>query len=114
MSSTGLNGMTIQAAKKFVNGLLSRHTKGLFKDTSWEPIHKTFAELSRHGIELSKESNRYVTDEKGTPTSKRWEFQIEFVNQKGRDSVLYGVVVASGAGSVADPLDRYDVVAYVS
>jgi hypothetical protein len=114
MGSDGLNGMNVRAARKFVNELLGKYTKGFFKDTYWQPIHKTWTLLAEHKIDAIPTSNRYLTDEKGTPTSKRWEFIIEFTNDKGKDVTLHGVMVASGAGSVSDPLDRYDVVAYVS
>ena len=111
--SPGLNGMKNREARKFVNELLQRHTKGIFRDNSWQPIHKTFKELARHSIEYVIQKAEYLK-EHGIPTSKVWSFEIEFFNEKGRKTTLYGRIVASGAGSVKDPLDRYDVTAYAN
>ena len=43
------------------------------------------------------------------PTRKEWHFEIHWDNDKGKYSKMGGVVTASGAGSVDDPLSRYDV-----
>jgi hypothetical protein len=112
--SPGLNGMKNREAKKFVNNLLHRHTKGFFNDDYWQPITKTFKELSRHGIEYVIEKTQYLKNDDGAPSAKIWSFTIEFYNDKSRKTTLYGTITASGAGTVADPLSRYDVVAYVS
>lgn len=125
VSSEGLNGMSNRDAKKFVNTLLGRHTSGFFRDNGWTPIHKTFKDLDRHGIDYSITSSDYGVSRNFQDTwsgekwkipndFKQWKFEIEFQNNKGRETTLYGVMTAHGAGSVEDPLDRYDVTAYVS
>jgi hypothetical protein len=43
------------------------------------------------------------------PQRKTWKFEIRFTNPKGKQNVMYGALVAAGAGSVKDPLDRYDI-----
>jgi len=48
------------------------------------------------------------------PMRKIWQFEIPFTSERGRKGTLYGRVVAAGAGSVEEPLDKYDVTAYVS
>ena len=35
---------------------------------------------------------------------------MDFLNDKGRPTILYGVVVAAGCGSSSDPLSKYDLV----
>lgn len=110
--STGLNGMNNREAKKFLNYLLEKHTKGYFNDESWAPVHKTFKELDKHSISYDIQSSKY-RKENGIPVAKRWMFTVNFINDRGRPAKLNGTIVASGAGSVDDPLDRYDVVAYI-
>jgi hypothetical protein len=58
--------------------------------------------------------NQYLHNEQGVPNGKTWKFTIKFENNNRREMTLYGIVTASGAGTVADPLSRYDLVAYVS
>jgi hypothetical protein len=43
------------------------------------------------------------------PVRKIWKFEVKFVNNRDKDDVLYGRITAAGAGSVEDPLERYDV-----
>jgi hypothetical protein len=113
LADDGLNGMSNREAKKFVNELLTRHTKGYFRDEAWNPIRKTFKELDRHNVNYKVLDSKYRKNEDGNLVSKRWLFEVNFTNDKGRDTKLSGTMVASGGGSVADPLDRYDVVAYI-
>jgi len=119
---SALNGMSKREAKKFVNGLLSWGTKGFFTDDNWRPVHDAFKRLRDHGVDYTLTKAEYRTSrdrEKmyghgAMPDAKEWKFEIEFENERGRPATLYGIIVASGAGSVEDPLDRYDIVAYVS
>ena len=114
MGSAGLNGMNNREARKFVNALLHKHTGGLFRDEYWAPITKTFKLLSEHEIEYEIQKTEYTQDANGNPDSKTWTFEIEFTNDKGRPTKIHGRIVASGAGTVNDPLSRYDVVAYAN
>jgi hypothetical protein len=111
---SALDGMTKQRAIRNVNKILGKLTGGLFSDDYWKPINDTFKLLSRAGIDYKITKTQYTKNSDGVPESKRWNFEIEFVNNRGRVNKLYGVIVASGAGTVADPLSRYDVVAYAS
>ena len=92
--------------------LLHRHTKGFFRDSGWNPVHKTFKELSRHGVDYVIKSSDYYWDQ-GKMSGKVWRFEVEFYNDKGRPTTLYGTITAAGAGSVKDPLDRYDLTAVI-
>ena len=112
--SPGLNGMKNREARKFVFQLLHRYTKGFFKDDYWQPITKTFKLLQQHGIDYVIQSTQYYEDDRGNPNAKVWRFEVDFVNDKGRLTTLYGTITASGAGTVADPLGRYDVTAVIS
>ena len=52
-------------------------------------------------------SGRMGTDPM-TDVAKEWNFTIWLDNSKG--TKIYGHMIASGAGSVSDPLERYDLV----
>ena len=87
---------------------------GMFKDTNWAPIHRLWKELDKADIEVQLLSAEYSKDQNGNPSSKTWKFRVEWDGPEGRPQVVYGQVVASGAGSVSDPLEMYDVVAYAN
>ena len=110
-----LDGISNQAAKRYVNRILSEHTKGFFHDQSWEGVHRVWKALDDNGIDWTMTGNEYQKDSpSGMPSRKQWKFEVKFVNNNNRPVTLYGVLVASGAGSVGDPLERYDLTAYVS
>jgi len=114
LAMTVLDGMTRQKAVKKVNGVLSRYTKGLFKDDAWVPVNAIWKALDDEGIDSTLENTKYDTNRDGVPTSKTWKFRVDFLNDKGKPTVLFGVVVAAGCSSVESPLDKYDLVGYVS
>jgi hypothetical protein len=113
-----LNGLKSQVAKRYVNKILGEHSKGIFSDQSWEGINKIWKALDDNGIVYTMTGAEYQKDnQSGMPVRKQWKFEVEFWNEKGergRMVKLYGVVIASGAGTVEDPLSRYDIIAYVS
>jgi hypothetical protein len=114
MAETSLDGMSKDTAKRHVNQLLAHYTKGLFSDESWKPINDIWKALTSAQIDWTLMDNKYLHNESGRPSGKTWSFNIKFITNKGRPAVLYGVVTASGAGSVEDPLEKYDLVAYMS
>lgn len=110
-----LDGMTKQRAARKVNEVLSRHTKGFFRDEDWSNVKRVWDALAAEGIDYTITNTFYDKDQNTqVPTSKTWRFEIEFQNDRGRPMKLYGVLTAAGAGSVQDPLERYDIVAYVN
>jgi len=111
---SSLDGMSKQTAKRHVNKLLARYTKGFFKDEDWRHVNLIWKAMDAAQINWTMTDAKYRHDDEGTPVAKEWKFEVEFINNRDRKSTLYGIVVAAGAGSVEDPLDRYDLVAYVS
>jgi len=109
--SSGLKGFSKEKAKKMVNKLLSSSSKGFFRDDAWQAVNHVWKELEKADIEA------VITDAKYNgsmpPSSKMWKFEIYFTNNNGRRTILYGVLTASGAGSVENPLDKYDIITYV-
>ena len=115
VAASSLDGMSRVRAVRKVNDVLSRHTKGFFRDEDWSNVKRTvWDELDREGITYTITSADYQTDGRGVPVSKTWKLQIEWVNDRGQDQTMYGVVIAAGAGTVEDPMSRYDLVAYCS
>lgn len=109
-----LNGMNRQKALRLVNKILSNDTKGLFRDDSWKPINLFFKHLSQQNIEYVIQETNYTQDENGNMNSKVWKVEISFINDKGKETTLFGRIVAGGAGSVKEPLEKYDIVGYFS
>ena len=110
-----LDGMNRRQAAKKVNEILSRHTKGFFTDDSWVPVNAIWKDLTQEGIDWTLEKTHYDNDpHTRVPISKTWQFKVDFQNERGRPMTMYGVVVASGCASVESPLDKYDLVAYIS
>jgi hypothetical protein len=114
LAETSLDGMSKETAKRHVNQLLSHYTKGLFSDESWKPVNDIWTALNSAQIDWTLTDNKYLHNEAGRPSGKQWNFEVKFITNKGRPAILYGVVTASGAGSVEDPLSKYDLVSYVS
>lgn len=109
-----LDGMPAPKAKRTVNAIIARHTNGFFRDDSWENVQKIWNDFRKEGIDWSLLGAQYSNNSEGTPTGKTWKFQIDWLNEKGLTRSMFGVVIASGAGSTVDPLERYDLVGYVS
>lgn len=104
-----LQAMTRQQATRYLYKLIGRIPDGLFRDQSWEPVTKIFKVLKDNNIDYVLTKTEYGTNDQGIPNSKRWKLEVTFFNKNDRPQTLYGTIVAAGAGSVADPLDTYDV-----
>lgn len=101
------SGISKQSLKNKIYKAISPHIKGFFSDQSWESIRKIWNTLDTMGLDWSMTDAKY--DGNVPPQSKTWKFEINFTNNKGRPDKLYGNVIASGAGSVTDPLERFDI-----
>jgi len=104
-----LEGASNREARNLVNKLLSKVGKSLYRDDSWRGIKEIWDVLDDAGIDYHTTKAEYKHNDDGIPNAKEWKFEIEFVNDKGRPTTLYGTATAWGAGSVEDPLDKYDV-----
>ena len=101
--------LTRTAAKNKINKALRANTMGLYSDDSWYPVYRSFDVIRELGFDLDITDSRYEKSDNGNLVSKSWKFEVKF----GKKSI-FGIITAHGAGSVGDPLDRYDVSAYVS
>lgn len=109
-----IQGKTVQTAKKRINDLLSHYTQGIFSDDSWRQIKKIWDAMTDAGIDWTLLKSEYKHNDKGIPNSKTWQFEIKFIDNNGREKKMIGYIIAAGSGSISDPLEKYDVTAYVS
>ncbi len=97
---------------RIVNDVLGKVTRGIYTDQYWQGPKKAWKALDEMNLDWNITKTEY--DQNMPNESKTWKFEIIYQNERGKPSKLYGHLVASGMGSVTDPLDRYDVVAYVT
>lgn len=111
-----LDGMNKRKAINYItkNFKVYEKLRGFFNDESWKPINDIIGDLHKAGIMLDIDKTEYYKDDVGNPAGKIWWCSIPFVNQNGRQDKLYVNITAAGAGSIDDPLDRYDVTFVIS
>ena len=107
-----LDGKSNIQAKRIVNKLIPQNT-GIFSDDHWAGVKQVFDAFNQAGIDWRLMHADYRHDDQNKPIGKDWQFNVVFNNNKGKETILHGIISAAGAGSVEDPLDRYDVTAYV-
>lgn len=105
-----LDGMKNSKARREVQNVLRRNTpKGILYDDYWRGPKQVWKALDAAAFDWELTDNFYDKED-GMPVRKTWKFEIHFKNEKGRDTTIYGTLVAAGAGSVDDPLESYDVI----
>lgn len=105
---TVLNGMNNGKARSIVGRVATKgyHT-GIYRDESWEGVRGIYRALDNAGIDYDLLGSKYSPE---FPNLwKEWKLSFKFVNDKGRETELIGTITAAGAGSVEQPLDRYDL-----
>jgi hypothetical protein len=110
-----LDGMTKDKAKKYISQIFNTHNnKSRYHDESWAPVNQIFNEMSNKELDWNLIKAEYKKDGEGISKSKQWDFEVKFINNKDRETILYGHIVASGTGTVKDPLESYDLVTYIN
>jgi len=107
-----IDGMSLQQARKFLQKNVIPLTLGLYKDEHWAGPKKIWDYLNKSNINWSLDSSKYGKDRDnpmGENKYKQWNFSIEFVDDKGKERKIGGVLTAHGAGTVAYPLEKYDM-----
>jgi hypothetical protein len=113
-----LDGKSKQQAKSIVNKIISTvKLNGIFSDNNWKPIHELFAALSQANLDWQTLSSEYYKDMNDPtnqmPVGKKWAIEINHINNRNIPSKLHCHITASGAGTVQDPLSKYDVIVNV-
>lgn len=87
--------------------------KGFFTDTGWGTIRKLQAELEKVLPNLIQMGSGLYNP--GLPMkTKTWNMLGGFETPQGKKRVVFVNIVASGAGSIKDPLDKYDITATIN
>lgn len=107
----------IQIKRNLDRILGASYLNGMHRDDHWQPIYRLFRDFEAAGFPVMIDEARYEHDDNGDtslPVRKVWLGQIVARDEKDKRITFHLRVVAAGAGSVQNPLDVYDVVAYVS
>ena len=106
------DAMTTRAKmRKILNKAVCNAAPGFYSDVYWEGQEKVVQALRE---ECDKNNwtwwfqDVYYGHEEGLPVRKTWQI---IVSEDDKVKIS-GVIVAAGCGSVKDPLERYDIVAY--
>jgi hypothetical protein len=100
--------MNKRQIRKSFHRAIDTHTRGMFRDRYWTPIHAVFKEMESLGSPVSLVSSEYQLED-GVPVRKVWRGEIA-----ADDGMVYFTMTAAGAGSVHEPLEVYDVVGYAT
>lgn len=98
------------AVKSKMHSVTSKYS-GFYSDNSWQAINKLQRELESVLSNLAVVSADY--DRKFPPESKKWIMAGAYKTSKGVEKAVWIQIIASGAGTVEDPLSKYDIVAQV-
>ena len=97
-----------------INKATGAVSKGIFSDEYWKGHKQVYNALVKICDELSLEvelqKSEYRQDQYSkVPNSKIWIYRVYNDEMEG-----WFNITASGAGTVEDPLSKYDIVAYIS
>jgi hypothetical protein len=109
-----LDGKSKAQALRIVNRQIipNESIQGYFSDDAWQPIHEIWDAFNNAGLSWGITDSKYYPYENNPMGGKKWTAEINFTNNKGVPTKIYVYVTAAGAGTVEDPLSRYDVTAY--
>jgi predicted nucleic-acid-binding Zn-ribbon protein len=109
----GADGLSKQRLKTLIYKETKKCTYNkLYKDEHWEGINCIWDIFNKLNLnwQLQKSEYKHAKDSNNMmPSSKEWVFEIMWDDNKGKFKKIGGVVTAAGAGTVDDPLSRYDV-----
>lgn len=113
-----IEGVTKNRAKSIIYKAVEKCTKNkLYSDRYWQGpqcVWDTFDELGFAEWHIT--NSKYIKGKDDIkmgiemPTSKVWHFEIKFVDNKSKVQKIGGYLTAAGAGSVKEPLEKYDLV----
>lgn len=113
----GADGLSKQKLKTLIHKETKKCTYNkLYSDNYWKGpqcIWDTFNKLNLNWAITKSEYKNTKDDIKMgllVPTRKEWHFEINWNNNKGKQQKMEGYLTAAGAGTVDDPLAKYDLV----
>jgi hypothetical protein len=122
----GTTGMGADGlSKQKLRTLIYKETKKctynkIYKDRGWKGPQCIWDVFNKLDLNWQIDKSEYKTEKNPSksmtfqmPVSKKWDFTIHWENNKGKYGKMYGYLIASGAGSVSDPLERYDLILVV-
>jgi len=80
---------------------------GFFSDEAWENVHDVWKRFDLMGLDYILVASLYGGE--FPSIYKEWKFKI---NCNGKN--IYGNLIAAGAGTIKDPLSRYDITLVLS
>ncbi len=101
--------MTRSQIVKQTNRKICGLCKGFFTDECWNGIKPITDYLNESEHEFYLNNATYKHDADGIPIRKEWVY----ISESTKKPIMV-LIIASGAGSVNDPLSKYDVIAYAS
>jgi hypothetical protein len=109
--------MTRSQLKNQINRRICGVAPGVFSDDHWEGkriVEKAlYSILNKHPeVEILSGPAVYRNDEEGRPNGKTWTYYAGTGKPDGKHVMIF--IVAAGAGTLADPLSHYDIVAYAN
>ncbi len=123
-AQSSIDGLSKQRAKTMLYKQIKPfHINRLYKDDYWEGPKNVWTVFDQLGLNWAIDKSEYQYDKTGSsmtrdrnpmPVRKVWWFTIWFDNDKGKQQKFFGHLTAAGAGSVEDPLDKYDLVVILS
>jgi len=102
-----IDGRSKLSAINLIYKRITPLSQGFFRDESWENVRKIFNVFNEMGLDWDIMDAKY--NGSMPPESKHWRFEINFTANDGRPKKIYGGLTASGAGTVEDPLEKYDI-----
>jgi hypothetical protein len=80
-------------------------SRTFYADSYWQGPDEVFTAMRKAGLDWELKSAEYSED----GSHKKWSFFVTFSNANNKKTVLNGTLIAHGAGTMDDPLGRYDM-----
>lgn len=108
----GADGLSKQRLKTLIYKETKKCTfNKIYNDPYWKGPSCIWSVFDKLNLNWQIDSSEYKTNNKENlmPDAKEWKITIMWTDNKGKSQKQGGIVTAAGAGSVDDPLDKYDV-----
>jgi len=107
-----ITGTSKASLKRKIYKIITPITQRIYSDESWQGVSRVWKAFDELGLDWNMTDAYYGTekyDKTMPPKSKTWKFEINFINERNRQNIIYGTLTAHGSGTVDDPLSSYDI-----